>query len=103
MFSNSNSNSYRLSNRAMPATLVKSSLAIYYGTDVVSNEGINLLTLEELQKAVEERGMRSLDVSETHLRRSLQAWLNLHLRTPPIMPGLIIFSRMFGYTFKYDK
>ncbi|RUS17213.1 hypothetical protein BC937DRAFT_90257 [Endogone sp. FLAS-F59071] len=70
---------------------------------LISNEGVNLLTLEELQKAVEERGMRSLDASETHLRRSLQVWLNLRLHNPPITPGLVIFSRMFGYMFNYDK
>ncbi|RUP44759.1 LETM1-like protein-domain-containing protein [Jimgerdemannia flammicorona] len=68
---------------------------------LISKDGVDSLTLEELQKAAEERGMRSLDVSEDHLRRSLRTWLNLQLHKPPITPGLLVFSRMFRYISDY--
>ncbi|KAG0170700.1 hypothetical protein DFQ28_006667 [Apophysomyces sp. BC1034] len=63
--------------------------------ELIAQEGVETLQLNELQKAVEERGMRSLGADEEHLRRSLKYWMTLHLSEPPVSRGLLVFSRMF--------
>ncbi|KAI8138263.1 LETM1-like protein [Fennellomyces sp. T-0311] len=62
---------------------------------LISQEGVDSLSVAELQNAAEERGMRSLDVSEEQLRRSLDYWITVHLNEQHIPRGLLIFSRMF--------
>ncbi|ORZ01213.1 LETM1-like protein-domain-containing protein [Syncephalastrum racemosum] len=57
--------------------------------------GVNTLSLADLQQAAEERGMRSIDVSEDQLRKSLDYWISLQLSEQPISPGLLVFSRQF--------
>ncbi|OZJ02619.1 hypothetical protein BZG36_03837 [Bifiguratus adelaidae] len=68
---------------------------------LIAKDGVDSLVLPELQSAAEERGMRSVDVSETHLKRSLKYWISLHLRNPPFPQGLLIFSRIFLLNAKY--
>ncbi|KAI8096710.1 LETM1-like protein-domain-containing protein [Halteromyces radiatus] len=62
---------------------------------LISQEGVDSLTLRELQQAIEERGMRSLDLDQHHLRQGLKYWIATHSVEPPIARGLLVFSRMF--------
>ncbi|KAF7731280.1 hypothetical protein EC973_000696 [Apophysomyces ossiformis] len=70
---------------------------------LLAQEGVEKLPLSELQKAVEERGMRSLGADEQHLRRSLKYWLAVHLSEPSIPRGLLVFSRMFLLNANYTR
>jgi LETM1 and EF-hand domain-containing protein 1 len=59
---------------------------------MILKEGVDTLTIEELQLACRERGMRSIGVSERRLRKQLEQWLDLHLnRKIPL--SLLILSR----------
>ena len=46
---------------------------------LIEDEGIENLTVEELQAACRERGMRAYGVSMERMRSQLQQWLDLHL------------------------
>jgi LETM1 and EF-hand domain-containing protein 1 len=46
---------------------------------LIEDEGIDNLTVEELQAACRDRGMRSYGVSIERMRSQLQQWLDLHL------------------------
>ncbi|CAF2967136.1 unnamed protein product [Rotaria sp. Silwood2] len=59
---------------------------------LIEDEGINNLTVEELQAACRERGMRSLGVSVERLRSQLQQWLDLHLNQR-IPSTILLLSR----------
>ncbi|KAI8065217.1 LETM1-like protein-domain-containing protein [Gongronella butleri] len=63
--------------------------------ELLSMEGIDTLTLHELQHANEERGMRSLAKDEDALRSSLKYWLATKSIEPEVPTGLLVFSRMF--------
>jgi LETM1 and EF-hand domain-containing protein 1 len=59
---------------------------------VIVKEGLETLTIDELQSACRDRGMRAIGVSETRLRKQLEQWLDLHLnRNIPL--SLLILSR----------
>jgi LETM1 and EF-hand domain-containing protein 1 len=59
---------------------------------VIVKEGLDTLTIDELQQACRDRGMRAIGVSETRLRKQLEQWLDLHLnRNIPL--SLLILSR----------
>ncbi|KAK9768021.1 hypothetical protein K7432_001658 [Basidiobolus ranarum] len=63
---------------------------------LIRNEGVESLTIEELEAANEERGMRGIEVSPAQMRRSLEDWIDLNLqKDPPIPLGLMVFSRAF--------
>ncbi|CAF0917363.1 unnamed protein product [Rotaria sordida] len=59
---------------------------------LIQDEGIDNLTVEELQAACRERGMRSLGVSIERLRSQLQQWLDLHLNKR-IPSTILLLSR----------
>jgi LETM1 and EF-hand domain-containing protein 1 len=64
---------------------------------VIQNEGIDSLTIQELQNACASRGIRSYGTSPGRLRDELAQWLDLHLEHH--VPGtLLILSRAFSYT-----
>lgn len=64
---------------------------------VIQNEGIESLTIQELQNACASRGIRSVGTSPGRLRDELAQWLDLHLEHH--VPGtLLILSRAFSYT-----
>ncbi|KAI9309122.1 LETM1-like protein-domain-containing protein [Cunninghamella echinulata] len=67
---------------------------------LISNEGLESLTLAELQQANEERGMRSLDRDEDQLRQSLKYWFAIQSVEPT--RGMLVFSRMFLLNAKYN-
>ena len=59
---------------------------------LIESEGIENLTVEELQAACRERGMRSYGVSIERLRSQLQQWLDLHLNQR-IPSTILLLSR----------
>ena len=64
---------------------------------VIQGEGIENLTIQELQNACASRGIRSIGTSPGRLRDELSQWLDLHLEHH--VPGtLLILSRAFSYT-----
>jgi LETM1 and EF-hand domain-containing protein 1, mitochondrial len=59
---------------------------------LILNEGVDSLTIDELQQACRERGMRSIGISEARLRSQLEQWLDLHInRKIPL--SLLLLSR----------
>lgn len=59
---------------------------------LIQSEGIENLTVEELQVACRDRGMRSLGISIERLRSQLQQWLELHLNKR-ISSTILLLSR----------
>nr|ALK02786.1 mitochondrial LETM1 and EF-hand domain-containing protein 1 [Aplysia californica] len=59
---------------------------------MIQKEGLDSLTISELQSANRARGMRALGVSENRLRDQLKQWLQLHLEEQ-IPPSLLLLSR----------
>lgn len=61
---------------------------------MIKTEGIDSLTISELQQACQARGIRSLGVSPARMRLELAQWLDLHLENE-IPSALLILSRAF--------
>ncbi|XP_022919534.2 mitochondrial proton/calcium exchanger protein [Onthophagus taurus] len=59
---------------------------------MIQKEGINSLTLAEIQQACRARGMRAFGVSEARLRSQLSKWLDLSLNEK-VPPSLLLLSR----------
>lgn len=59
---------------------------------MIQKEGIDTLSIGELQAANRARGMRALGVSEERLREQMQQWLQLHLEEK-IPTSLLLLSR----------
>ncbi|XP_042668506.1 mitochondrial proton/calcium exchanger protein [Centrocercus urophasianus] len=59
---------------------------------MISEEGVDTLTVKELQAACRARGMRALGVTEERLKEQLKQWLDLHLNQE-IPTSLLILSR----------
>ncbi|XP_006893663.1 PREDICTED: LETM1 and EF-hand domain-containing protein 1, mitochondrial [Elephantulus edwardii] len=59
---------------------------------LIAEEGVNSLTVKELQSACRARGMRALGVTEERLKEQLKQWLDLHLNQE-IPTSLLILSR----------
>lgn len=59
---------------------------------VIQKEGIDSLTVNELQSACRARGMRALGVSEIRLKSQLLQWLDLSLNEK-VPPSLLLLSR----------
>ena len=65
-------------------------------------EGIESLTMLELREACNERGMRTIGLTEYGYKRQLQEWLDLSIqKNIPI--SLLIMSRAFMLTSKYSQ
>ncbi|KAI9209310.1 LETM1-like protein-domain-containing protein [Polychytrium aggregatum] len=63
---------------------------------LIQKEGIDSLSDPQVQTALEERGINSLGQSPEERRRSLQAWIKLHLHPDPHIPeGMMILAVMF--------
>ncbi|CAG7830387.1 unnamed protein product [Allacma fusca] len=58
----------------------------------IEQEGVDSMNQTELQQACKARGMRSLGVSESRLRRQLKSWLELSLNQK-VPPSLLLLSR----------
>ncbi|XP_006023075.1 LETM1 domain-containing protein LETM2, mitochondrial isoform X1 [Alligator sinensis] len=59
---------------------------------MIAKEGVNGLSVSELQSACRARGMRSLGLSEEQLKEQLRQWLDLHLKES-VPPSLLLLSR----------
>lgn len=59
---------------------------------LIIKEGLGNMTVQELQVACKERGMRALGLSEATLRRQLQEWLDLS-QNAKVPPSLLLLSR----------
>ncbi|GJQ74101.1 hypothetical protein Trydic_g19023 [Trypoxylus dichotomus] len=59
---------------------------------MIQKEGVNSLTLSEVQQACRSRGMRAFGVSEARLRSQLSQWLDLSLNEK-VPPSLLLLSR----------
>ncbi|KFA60383.1 hypothetical protein S40285_07685 [Stachybotrys chlorohalonatus IBT 40285] len=62
----------------------------------ISFEGVDSLTVAELQMACAARGIRTHSVSPAHLRSDLQAWLDLRLREG-VPSTLLVLSNAYMY------
>jgi LETM1 and EF-hand domain-containing protein 1 len=63
---------------------------------VISYEGIDSLTVSELQMACASRGIRTHGVSPARLREDLQSWLNLRLKEG-VPSTLLVLSNAYMY------
>lgn len=63
---------------------------------MIESEGISALSLTELQAACQSRGIRTLGVSEPHLRSELAQWVDLHLNRG-LSGTLLILSKAFAF------
>ncbi|BGP13998.1 hypothetical protein JCM10213_005584 [Rhodosporidiobolus nylandii] len=63
---------------------------------VIESEGLDALSFAELQSACQSRGIRTLGVSEDHLRSELSQWVDLHLHHG-LSGTLLILSKAFGF------
>ncbi|GAA5866011.1 hypothetical protein JCM8547_002913 [Rhodosporidiobolus lusitaniae] len=63
---------------------------------VIETEGLDALSLAELQSACQSRGIRTIGVSEEHLRSELAQWVDLHLHHG-LSGTLLILSKAFGF------
>lgn len=63
---------------------------------VIQSEGLSELSLAELTSACQSRGIRTLGVSEDHLRSELAQWVDLHL-TRGLSGTLLILSKAFAF------
>ncbi|CAG8716077.1 7882_t:CDS:10 [Cetraspora pellucida] len=69
--------------------------AIQEDDKMIMAEGVDSLTIPELQHACQSRGIRTIGVSPTRLRSELQQWLDLHLNHK-VPSTLLILSRAFS-------
>ncbi|XP_075063138.1 LETM1 domain-containing protein LETM2, mitochondrial [Mixophyes fleayi] len=65
--------------------------------EMISKEGVDNLTVAELQAASRTRGMRSLGLTEEQLKDQIRQWLDLHLKEN-VPPSLLLLSRALFLT-----
>ncbi|XP_018109059.1 LETM1 domain-containing protein LETM2, mitochondrial isoform X2 [Xenopus laevis] len=65
--------------------------------EMISKEGVENLTVAELQAASRARGMRSLGLTEEQLKEQIKQWLDLHLKEN-VPPSLLLLSRALYLT-----
>uniref|UniRef100_A0A2D4MSA4 Letm1 RBD domain-containing protein n=1 Tax=Micrurus spixii TaxID=129469 RepID=A0A2D4MSA4_9SAUR len=64
---------------------------------MIAKEGVNSLSVSELQSACRARGMRSLGLTEDQLKEQLNQWLDLNLKEK-VPPSLLLLSRALYLT-----
>ncbi|XP_030057787.1 LETM1 domain-containing protein LETM2, mitochondrial isoform X2 [Microcaecilia unicolor] len=65
--------------------------------EMISTEGIDGLSVSELQAASRARGMRSLGLTEEQLKEQIAQWIDLHLNEN-VPPSLLLLSRAMYLT-----
>ena len=75
-----------------PASLLIICLFSNSYVQMIEKEGLDSMSMTELQAANRARGMRALGVSEERLRAQIQQWLTLHLEER-IPTSLLLLSR----------
>ncbi|CAG8439250.1 11437_t:CDS:2 [Ambispora gerdemannii] len=69
---------------------------------MIQKEDVTKLTIDELLKASQERGIRCINISKSQMRHALDYWISLHLNEDPeISDFLLMFSRIFLLDAKY--
>jgi LETM1 and EF-hand domain-containing protein 1, mitochondrial len=63
---------------------------------VILSEGVDSLSVAELQMACQSRGVRFTGVSPSSLRKELESWIDLHY-TNKISGVLLVLSRAFHF------
>lgn len=63
---------------------------------IIKKEGVDSLTVPELQSACSQRGIKTQDVSPARLREDLETWLDLRLKSKIPAP-LLILSSVYTY------
>lgn len=69
---------------------------------LIQSEGVDSLTIPELQTAVQARGIRIIGASPARLRSELTQWITLHL-DKEIPSSLLILSRAFVISERIPK
>ncbi|KAJ1090780.1 hypothetical protein NDU88_003909 [Pleurodeles waltl] len=64
---------------------------------MIAKEGVDSLSVSELQAVSRARGMRSLGLTEEQLREQIKQWLDLHLKEN-VPPSLLLLSRALYLT-----
>jgi LETM1 and EF-hand domain-containing protein 1 len=59
---------------------------------MIIKEGVENLTIYELQQACRDRGIRAVGMSEIRLRKQIDQWLDLHINRK-ILISLLVLSR----------
>jgi LETM1 and EF-hand domain-containing protein 1 len=62
---------------------------------LIAAEGVDSLTVPELQQACQARGVRTIGASPARLRSELTQWIDLHLNQK-IPSSLLLLSRAFA-------
>ncbi|XP_069474034.1 LETM1 domain-containing protein LETM2, mitochondrial [Ambystoma mexicanum] len=65
--------------------------------EMIFKEGVDALSVSELQAVSRARGMRSLGLTEEQLREQIKQWLDLHLKEN-VPPSLLLLSRALYLT-----
>ncbi|XP_060107212.1 LETM1 domain-containing protein LETM2, mitochondrial [Heteronotia binoei] len=65
--------------------------------ELIAKEGVNGLSVSELQSACRARGMRSLGLTTEQLKEQIKQWLDLHLKEN-VPPSLLLLSRALYLT-----
>ncbi|XP_029459798.1 LETM1 domain-containing protein LETM2, mitochondrial isoform X2 [Rhinatrema bivittatum] len=65
--------------------------------EMISKEGVDGLSVSELQAASRTRGMRSLGLTEEQLKQQIAQWIDLHLKEN-VPPSLLLLSRAMYLT-----
>lgn len=69
---------------------------------LIDMEGINSLSVSELQNACQSRGVRTMGVSPSRLREELGTWIKLHLHNR-VSGVLLILGRAFYFDHKISE
>lgn len=69
---------------------------------VISAEGVDTLSIPELQSACQNRGIQTMNLSPARLREELTQWIDLHLHQR-ISGTLLILSKAFNYVSAGDE
>ncbi|XP_006000429.1 LETM1 domain-containing protein LETM2, mitochondrial [Latimeria chalumnae] len=65
--------------------------------EMIAKEGVDALSVLELQSASRIRGMRALGITEEQLKEQIKQWLDLHLKEN-VPPSLLLLSRAMYLT-----
>lgn len=71
-------------------------LALRRDDQLIDREGVNELSISELQAACQSRGIRTSGFSPTRLREELRTWINLHLHNR-VSGVLLVLARAFQF------
>ncbi|XP_065175966.1 mitochondrial proton/calcium exchanger protein-like [Sycon ciliatum] len=68
--------------------------SLEYDDKLIRKEGIDSLSIKELQQACQARGMRAIGLPEDRIKEQLEQWLEMHL-DQQLPTSLLLLSRLF--------